>query len=115
LILGTGIFAIITTSHHHSTLNEYTDVRDELYLEMQQQMKMTAKIKNLFNEQDKLYDKAVSAKNLALISQIIFGIVWAFNAIDAGFLIKPNQDNPGFSVNIQPTIDGAIFVAKASF
>ena len=115
LILGTGIFAIITTSHHHSTLNEYTDVRDELYLEMQKEMKMTVKIKNLFNEQDKLYDKAVSAKNLALISQIAFGTLWAFNAIDAGFLIKPNQDNSGFSVNIQPTTDGAIFVAKASF
>lgn len=115
LVLGTGIFAIIATSRHHSTLNEYTDLRDELYLEMQEQMKMTSKIKNMLNEQDLLYDKAVSAKNLALISQLIFGAVWAFNAFDAGFLIKPYQDNLGFSMKFQPTTDGYIFVAKASF
>ncbi|MGB9596292.1 MAG: caspase family protein [Candidatus Poribacteria bacterium] len=115
LVLGTGIFAIIATSRHHSTLNEYTDLRDKLYLEMQEQMKMTTKIKNMFDEQDKLYDKAVSARNLALVSQLLFGTVWIFNAFDAGFLIKPTYDNSGFSAKIQPTIDGAIFIAKASF
>ncbi len=115
LVLGTGLFAIIATSRHHSTLDEYTDFRDKLYLEMQRQMKMTTEIKNMFDEQDKLYDKAVSAKNLALISQIIFGTVWAFNAIDAGFLIKPVQDKSGFSMKVQPTNDGYVFIAKASF
>ena len=115
LVLGTGILAIITTSQHQSTLDDYKNVQKELYTEIDTQMIMTTKIKDLFDKQDKLYDKALSAKNLALVSQIVFGTVWAFNAIDAGFLTKPNQGNSGFSMGIQPTTDGAIFVAKASF
>ena len=115
LVLGTGILAIITNSNHHSTLDDYNNVQDELSTEIYTQMIMTTDIKDLFDKQDRLYDKAISAKNLALVSQIVFGTVWVFNGIDAGFLTKPNQGNSGFSMRIQPTIDGAIFVAKASF
>jgi hypothetical protein len=115
MVLGTGILAIITNSRHQSTLNDYKDVQNELNAEISYQMIMTVDIKNLFDKQDQLYDKAVSAKNLALFSQFLLGAVWAFNAIDAGFLTRPVQDNSGFSMRIQPTIDGAVFVAKASF
>jgi len=115
LVLGSGLFALIADSRHHSTLDDYTTVRSELENKANIQMRVTPEIKALFQKQDDAYNKAKSAKNLAIVSQVMFFTAWGFNAFDAGFLIKPVQNNSGLAMDIQPISDGAIFIVKASF
>jgi hypothetical protein len=114
LVIGTGLFALIANSRHHSTLDDYTAIHDELKTEISMQMKVTPEIRTLFQKQDDSYNKAKSAKNLSLIAQLMFFTAWGVNAFDAGFL-TPAQSNSGIVMEIQPIHDGAVFIAKVSF
>jgi uncharacterized caspase-like protein len=115
VILGAGLFALIANSRHNSTLDDYNAVRSELENEAKIQMRLTTEIKTLFQKQDDAYNKAKSAKNLAIVSQLLFFTAWGVNAFDAGFLTSPSQNNSGLTMEVQPISNGAEFIVKTSF
>lgn len=115
VVLATGVYALIATSQHHSTLDDYTEIRDKLLIASQSQMKITSDIKYLLTKQDDAYNKAKSAKSRASLAQVLFGVAWGINALDAGFLIKPSQSNNGLALEIRPISDGSMIIARSSF
>jgi uncharacterized caspase-like protein len=115
MVIGTGIFALVANSRHHSTRNDYIAVRNELENKAKIQMRMTSEVEALFREQEDKYNKATSAKNLAIVAQLMFFTAWGVNAFDAGFLAHPAENSSGLAMDIQPISDGAVFIVKASF
>jgi hypothetical protein len=115
LVLGTGVYALIATSQHHNTLDDYNVVRDKLSMMAQSQTNMTSEIKGLLQNQEDAYNKANSAKSRAILAQVLFGVSWGINALDAGFLVKPDQNSSGLTLEIKPISDGSMIIARGTF
>ncbi|HGJ65840.1 TPA: hypothetical protein ENS27_10685, partial [bacterium] len=115
IIAGVGIYTLIATIQHNSTLDDYEIIRNELESKSKIGTYMNSDIKSLIEQQNKAYDKATSAKSMAIVAQVLLGVAWGVNAIDAGFLTKPNPTSSGFALEIRPINDGSMIIARSSF
>ena len=115
LVLGAGIVALIGNIYHNNTLDNYESVRNQIILESQGKTYLTPNLKDLYDEQKKSYDKAKSARNLSIVTQVLFGIMWGINAIDAGVLTEPRSKDSNITMNFQQLYDGGVIIVKNSF
>lgn len=115
LVIGAGIVALIGNMYHNSTLNDYESIRNQVMLESQGKTYLTPNLKNLYDEQKKSYDKAKSARNLAIATQILLGVVWGINAVDAAVLTEPRLKDNNLTMNLHQLYDGGMIIVKNSF
>jgi len=111
--IGAGIAALWATSYYRKTLDDYIYVRVRLVTEAPEQTELTSEIRTLLAEQEDAYNKAKSARMLAIATQIVFGAVWGINVLDA--VTKPTRQKDGIAIEAQPTSDGGRILVSMKF
>ncbi len=115
LVIAAGIAAIIGNVYHNNTLDDYESVRNQIIYESQGKTYLTPGLKSLYDEQKDLYNKAKSARNVAIATQVILGLVWGINAIDAGVLTEPKSRETSLTMSFQQLSDGGMIIVKNPF
>ncbi len=62
-----------------------------------------------------LHSKASSARRLAIITQVVCGVVWVTNALDAAIIVKPEPRDNDAALGLYPTSDGVQIMVRAPF
>ncbi|MGQ9608003.1 MAG: caspase family protein [bacterium] len=115
LVIATGIAAIIGNTYHNNILDDYENVRNQIISESQGKTYLTPSLKSLYDKQKDLYNKAKSARNLTIAAQVILGLIWGINAIDAGILTEPELRKTDLTMSFQQLPDGGTIVVKNPF
>ena len=68
----------------------------------------------MFKAQNDAYDKAKSARKFTIATQIVLGVIWGINALDAG-LVEPAYPSEGFAFEARPTFDGGQIMVYVPF
>ena len=112
--IGVGVAAVGTRISHQQTLDDYDDVQAQLREMAPQQAEVTSELRALINEQKNTYDKAKSARALAIATQITLGVLWGLNALDAG-LVEPARHRNRVAFEARPTDDGGRVLVHVRF
>lgn len=113
-VIGTGAVTVWAFIKYNKASDHYEDVRTQLINEASKQYEITPGISALETKHEDTYDKAKSRRTLATATQIVFGIVWGINALDAGFMM-PAQSSSGIVFEARPTSEGGQILVRASF
>jgi hypothetical protein len=112
-VIGAGAATVWAFIKYNKALDHYEDVRTQLGDEASKQYEITSGISALEAKQKDTYDKAKSRRTLATATQIVFGVVWGINALDAG-LMMPAQSSSGIVFEARPTSEGGQILVRAS-
>lgn len=110
---GLGGAAWWARNRHRQTLDDYRDVQEQLRTTAPRQTALTSEIIALLAEQTDAHNKAKSARQFAIATQIALGAVWVINAMDAG-LTKPPQQKK-VVLEARPTADGGHVMVRVNF
>lgn len=114
IVAAAGIAAFVTLNSYNSKLDDYDAVKAELMSIKDGKTQTTESgLNTLIGRQDDAYDKAESARILAVTTQAVLGVIWGINAIDAG-VTMPTQYG-GLALKSLPNAGGVAILASLPF
>ena len=113
-VIVAGAVTVWAFIRYNKALDHYEDVRTQLINEASKQYEITPGISALETKHEDAYDKAKSRRKPAIVTQVLFGVVWGINALDAGFMM-PAQSSSGIVFEARPTSEGGQILVRASF
>ena len=107
-----GILALWANSRYNGTLDDYKELRTQLAGKTGDDL--TPDIEDLIARQNQAHDDAESERTFVIATQVIFGLIWAANVVDAG-MTEFRQPARQFSWDAHPTTDGGRILVHVSF
>ncbi len=123
-VFGAGVVTVWAIIKYNRKLDDYKEVRSSLETAGQQYISgniepqvptaFRSKVRDMVKAQNDAYDEAKSARKLTIATQIVLGVIWGVNALDAG-IVKSAQPAEGLALEVYPTSDGGQIMVYMPF